>query len=57
MVLAGALSDRAGSVTFSNGTLVTGVGTAGVGGPAIVASQSTVKFNGSIARVGINYHF
>jgi len=26
-----------GSVTFSNGTLVTGVGNAGVGGPAIVA--------------------
>jgi outer membrane immunogenic protein len=46
-----------GSVTFSNGTLVTGVGTAGVGGPAIVVSQSTAKFNGSIARVGINCHF
>lgn len=45
-----------GSVTFSNGNLVTGGGSLQPT-PAIVASQSTAKFNGNIARAGINYHF
>jgi len=46
-----------GSVTFSNGNLVTGGGVAPVGGPAIVASQSSTHFNGNIVRVGLNYKF
>jgi outer membrane immunogenic protein len=48
-----------GSVTYSNGPLVTTNLSCGVcgAGPAIVNSQSTTKFNGNIARVGLNYHF
>lgn len=47
-----------GSVTFDNGQLVIGHGGyPAAGGPAIIASQSTAKFNGSIVRVGVNYHF
>jgi outer membrane immunogenic protein len=45
-----------GSVTFNNGQLVTSPGNAPFG-PAIVASQSTTKFSGNIARLGVNYHF
>jgi outer membrane immunogenic protein len=46
-----------GSVTFSNGNLVTGAGSLPQPQAAIVTSQSTARFNGSIARIGINYHF
>jgi outer membrane immunogenic protein len=48
-----------GGVTFNNGQLLlpnTSCGSCGAG-PAIVASESTVKFKGSIARLGISYHF
>jgi outer membrane immunogenic protein len=46
-----------GSVTFSNGNLVTGSGVAPISGPAIVASQSSTHFNGNIVRVALNYQF
>ena len=47
-----------GSVTFSDGQLATiNLSCTTCGAGAIVASQSSAKFNGSIARVGINYHF
>ena len=47
-----------GNVTFGNGNLVTGAGTfTTAGGPAIVASQSSTRFNGNIIRVGLNYQF
>jgi outer membrane immunogenic protein len=49
-----------GSVTYSNGQLVTTNPTCGAAcgaGPAIVNSQSTAKFNGNIVRVGLSYHF
>jgi outer membrane immunogenic protein len=46
-----------GSETF-DGLLVTPNLSCGVcGGPAVVATHSTAKFNGNIARVGVNYHF
>ena len=45
-----------GSIS-SNSTLSTGGGTFAAGGAAVVNVQSTAKFNGSIARVGVNYHF
>jgi len=48
-----------GSASLNNSQLVTTNGTfPGAGGPAIVNVQSnSLKFNGSIARFGINYHF
>jgi outer membrane immunogenic protein len=47
-----------GSVTLSNGALVTTNGTAPVFfGPSIVASQSSTRFSGSIVRAGLNYQF
>jgi outer membrane immunogenic protein len=47
-----------GSVTFPVGPLVVGNGTfTGAGGPAVVAAQSTTRFNGNIFRVGLNYKF
>jgi outer membrane immunogenic protein len=46
-----------GSVSY-NSTLTTGGGSFSPAAPAaIVNVASTAKFNGSIARVGINYHF
>ena len=45
-----------GSISY-NSSLATGGGSFVPGTTAIVNVQSTAKFNGSIARVGINYHF
>jgi outer membrane immunogenic protein len=45
-----------GSVTY-NGTLTTAGGNFQPTLASVVNVQSTAKFNGSIARVGINYHF
>jgi outer membrane immunogenic protein len=45
-----------GSITY-NGTLTTAGASFMAGSAAIVNVQSTAKFNGSIARFGINYHF
>jgi outer membrane immunogenic protein len=45
-----------GNLTY-NSTVTTLGGTFQPGNSAIVNVQSTAKFNGSIARVGINYHF
>jgi outer membrane immunogenic protein len=45
-----------GSISY-NSALATDGGTFAPGSAAIVNVQSTAKFNGSIARVGINYHF
>src|SRR5262245_22801488 len=43
-----------GSVTFSNGQLITG-GTCSICGPSpsVVNSQSTTKFTGNIVRLGV----
>ena len=47
-----------GSATFGNDNLVFGRGSfAGAGGPAVIASQSTVAFTGHIVRAGVNLHF
>lgn len=47
-----------GSTTFPVGALVVGAGSLrGVGGPVTVVSQSSTRFSGNIARVGVNYHF
>jgi outer membrane immunogenic protein len=46
-----------GSISY-NSQLATTNGTfAAAAGPAVVNVQSTAKFDGSIVRVGINYHF
>jgi outer membrane immunogenic protein len=45
-----------GSITY-NGTLTTAGASFMAGNSAVVNVQSTAKFNGSIARVGVNYHF
>jgi outer membrane immunogenic protein len=46
-----------GAANFVNGPLVTGPGTAGVGGPVSVGSGGSAEFRGSIARAGVNYHW
>jgi outer membrane immunogenic protein len=47
-----------GSVTFNNGSLAYTSGSfPTAGGPVVISSQSTTKFTGNIARVGVNYHF
>jgi outer membrane immunogenic protein len=47
-----------GSVTFANGSLVTGNGTfAPAGGPAIVNSATSTQFRGDIVRAGVNLHW
>jgi outer membrane immunogenic protein len=47
-----------GSVTYNNGSLAYTQGSlGGEGGPVVISSQSTTKFTGNIARVGVNYHF
>jgi outer membrane immunogenic protein len=47
-----------GSVTFGAGALVFTNGSfPGAGGPSVIASQSTTRFNGEIIRVGLNYKF
>jgi outer membrane immunogenic protein len=47
-----------GSVTFNNGSLAYTNGSfTPAGGPVVISSQSTTKFTGNIARVGVNYHF
>jgi len=45
-----------GSLTY-NAALSTAGLSFQAGGAAVVNVQSTAKFNGSIARVGVNYHF
>jgi outer membrane immunogenic protein len=47
-----------GAVNFVNGPLVTSSGTfPGAGGPVSVGSGGSAEFRGSIARVGVNYHW
>jgi outer membrane immunogenic protein len=46
-----------GSASINNQLVTTNGTFAGAGGPAIVNVVTNVKFNGSLARFGINYHF
>ncbi len=47
-----------GSVTFSDGALVTANGTLPpAGGPAVVSSISSTKFTGEIVRAGVNFYW
>ena len=46
-----------GSLSYNSALATNGASHFGTGALAIVNVQSTAEFNGSIARVGINYQF
>ena len=47
-----------GTAYWNNGVLAFTSNTfPGAGGPAVIASQSSTRFDGNIVRAGLNYHF